>query len=449
MLQPQVFKAGDLRGLVGGAAPEWDADGARAVGSAFAEAFGLAGKEFLLGRDMRNGGAAFSRAFADGAMRQGAGVVDIGLASTDEVWFASGRLGLAAAQFTASHNPSDYNGIKFSRPGAKPITAELMTRIRELSAVELPAASRRASLRHQDVLADYAAYLHSLVRTEYARRLTVVVDAGNGMAGHTVPAVLGALDIDLIGLYLELDGNFPNHPPNPLEPANLIDARRAVRDHHADLGLVFDGDADRCFVIDDQGDVVPAGAVAALLARSELAREPGATIVVNSITSAAVGDVVAEVGGKLAISRVGHSYMKAAMVQQGAIFGGEHSGHYYFRDFWCADTGLLAALHVLQLVGCGDSPMSDLVASLPAYAASGELNFAVSRPAEAMDRVVGALGGQGVVEWRDGLSVRGAGWWLSLRRSNTEPLLRLNVEATDPNTMTSLRDLARAAIEGI
>lgn len=446
MIQPQVFKANDIRGLIGGTAPEWDAEGARAIGAAFAAAFELDGREFVLGRDMRAGGRELSLAFAEGARSQGAGVVDIGLASTDQLWFASGHTHLPGVQFTASHNPAAYNGVKFCLPDAAPITDELMARIQELSYVELRPASRPGGYREQDLLAEYAAHLHSLVDLSGMRILKVVVDAGNGMAGHTTPAVLGPLDVDLVGLYTDLDGSFPNHPPNPLEPANLEDARRAVRDHAADLALVFDGDADRCFFIDEQGEVVSPAAVTALIARSELGREPGATIVVNTITSRAVGEVVAGAGGRVVVSPVGHTKMKALMAEHNAVFGGEHSAHYYFRDFWGADTGMLAALHVLAMVGRSDRPLSALAAELPQYASSGELNSKVADPKAVAEAVAEAFAGRGRIEWVDGLLVTGVDWWLSVRESNTEPLLRLNVEAKDADTVAALRDEALAII---
>ena len=447
MLQPQIFKANDIRGLVAGDHPEWDAEGARALGAAFAAAFELAGREFLLGRDMRDGGLELSRAFAEGARRLGANVVDIGLASTDQVWYASGASGLPAVQFTASHNPAEYNGVKFCLPHAAPITPELMTRIRELSGTELPSAAVPGSLRERDTLADYAAYLHSLVDCTGLRPLTVVVDAGNGMAGQVTPAVLGPLGLRLIGLYLELDGSFPNHPPNPLEPANLVDAQRAVVEHGADLGLVFDGDADRCFLIDERGVLIDPGVVTALIARSALAREPGAAIVVNTVTSSAVEQVVRQAGGRVVVGPVGHTKLKALMAEHNAVFGGEHSGHYYFRDFWGADTGMLAALHVLSLVGRGDLTASDLAATVPSLPSSGELNSTVADPAATMAAVADEFEAYQVA-WTDGLLVRGDGWKLSVRSSNTEPLLRLNVEAHDESTMTRLRDRALAIIRG-
>jgi len=446
VIQPQVFKANDIRGLVAGEHPEWDAEGARAIGAAFAVAFELAGSDFVLGRDMRAGGRELSLAFADGARDQGATVIDVGLASTDQLWFASGHTHRPGVQFTASHNPAGYNGIKFCLPDAAPITPDLMARIVELSGAELPPATVGGEYRELDVLGAYAAHLHSLVDLSTTRRLRVVVDAGNGMAGWTTPAVLGPLDVDVIGLYMDLDGSFPNHPPNPLEPANLVDAQRAVRETGADLALVFDGDADRCFIIDERGEVVNPSVVTALIAKAELAREPGGTIVVNTITSRAVGEVVAAAGGKVAISAVGHTKMKALMAQHGAIFGGEHSAHYYFRDFWGADTGMLAGLHVLAMLGRADATMSSLVAGLPQYAASGELNTSVADPLQITAEVAAAFTGRGELSLTDGLLVTGDGWWLSVRESNTEPLLRLNVEARDAATVASLRDEALAII---
>ncbi len=448
MILPQVFKANDVRGLVGGDHPEWDADGARALGAAFAAAFDLDGREFLLGHDMRAGGAALSRAFADGALRRGASVVELGLTSTDEVWYASGATGLPAVQFTASHNPATYNGVKFCLPEAAPITPSLMARIKELTYEEVPPAAVPGTRRELDVLPGYVAHLHSLVDLEGLRPLKVVVDAGNGMAGHTTPAALGGLGIEVIGLYLDLDGSFPHHPPNPLEPANLLDAQAAVREHGADLGLVFDGDADRCFIIDERGEVINPSVVTSLIARAELAREPGAAIVVNSITSMGVAEVVREAGGRLVVGRVGHTYLKALMAQHGAVFGGEHSGHYYFRDFWGADTGMLAALHLIALVGRAGVAASEVAATVPTYPTSGELNSTVADPEATMRKVADALAGEGSVDWGDGLMVRDAAWWVSVRPSNTEPLLRLNVEARDHDTMVRLRDTALSLIRG-
>jgi phosphomannomutase len=449
VLTPSIFKANDIRGVVAGDRPEWDAAGARAVGAAFVEVLGLAGREFVLGRDMRTTGPELAAAFTEGALAEGASVIDIGLASTDQLWFASGLLDVPGVQLTASHNPASYNGVKFCLAQAAPIEPEMLKRIAEVAmGPELPAAVQAGTRRERDVLADYAAHLHSLVPLDGIRRLTVVYDAGNGMAGHTAPAVLGPLDIETIGLFTELDGSFPNHPPNPLEPANLVDAQRAVLEHHADLALVFDGDADRCFIVDERGEVVSPSLITALIAQQELHREPGGTIVINTITSRAVDRVVADAGGALVVSKVGHTSVKAKMALHNAIFGGEHSAHYYFRDFWGADTGMLAGLHVLALLGHSDGTMSDLVARLPRFAASGEINSTVADVPGVLARLAEAFAGRGVQNTDDGLTIEGDGWWVNVRASNTEPLLRLNVEAPDDARMASLRDEALAIIRG-
>ncbi|MFT4044965.1 MAG: phosphomannomutase/phosphoglucomutase [Micropruina sp.] len=449
MLTPTIFKANDIRGVVSGDQPEWDVAGARAVGAAFVQVLGLAGREFVLGRDMRDTGPALAAAFIDGALGQGASVIDIGLASTDQLWFASGLLDMPGIQLTASHNPADYNGVKFCLAQAAPIEPEMLVRIAELAmGPELAPAVQPGTRREQDVLVDYAAHLHHLVPLDGMRRLTVVYDAGNGMAGHTAPAVLGPLDIETIGLFTELDGSFPNHPPNPLEPENLLDAQRAVVEHGADLALVFDGDADRCFIVDERGDVVSPSLITALIAQQELAREPGGTIVINTITSRAVDRVVADAGGTLVVSKVGHTAVKAKMAQHNAIFGGEHSAHYYFRDFWGADTGMLAGLHVLALLARSGGTMSELVAGLPAYADSGEINSTVADVPAVLSRLADAFAGRGDQNNDDGLTIAGDGWWVNVRPSNTEPLLRLNVEAGDDAQMASLRDEALAIIRG-
>ena len=349
--------------------------------------------------------------------------------------------------FTASHNPGDYNGVKFCLRDAAPINPEQLKEIahRALAGPTLPAETR-GTLTEQDLLADYAAHLHALVDLTDIRRLTVVVDAGNGMAGHTLPAVLGGQNLELIELFTDLDGSFPNHPPNPLEPANLVDAQRAVLDRNADLALVFDGDADRCFVIDETGEVVNPSTITAMIASQELDSEPGATIVINAITSAAVAEIVAERGGTIVITKVGHTFVKAAMAEHQAIFGGEHSAHYYFREFWGADTGMLAALHVLAALGHSRQPLSELTAEFSRFESSGEINSTVTDTAAVTERLAGHFAGRGRLERLDGLTVRGDDWWLNVRPSNTEPLLRLNVEARDPDRVAALRDEALAII---
>ena len=447
MLKRDIFKANDLRGVIAAPGAQWDLDGVRAVGAAFVRALELTGREFVLGRDMRVSGAEVAGAFIAGALAQGADVVDIGLASTDQLWFASGTLGLPGVQVTASHNPAEYNGLKFCLAQAAPITGELMAAIREAAlGPEMPPAAHPGRRRSLDLLTDYAAQLHGLVDMADLPPLRVVVDAGNGMAGLTTPAVLTPLGLDVIGVHLELDGTFPNHPPNPLVEENLLDARRAVREHAADLALVFDGDADRCFIIDERGEVVSPSTVTALIAAQELDREPGATIVVNTITSRTVAEVVAELGGTLVTSRVGHTSVKALMAEHGAIFGGEHSAHYYFRDFWGADTGMVAALHVLAMLGRSEATMSELAARYDRYLASGEINSVIDDAGAALERVAAAFEDRGAVSWHDGLLVEGDAWWVSVRSSNTEPLVRLNIEARDPALLATLRDEALALI---
>jgi len=457
VLADQIFKANDIRGVVAGPLAEWDRVGAQALGAAYGQLLGP-GQTVVIGHDMRASGPDLEEAFTVGLTAQGVDVVLIGLASTDQLWFASGLLDLPGVQFTASHNPADYNGIKFCRAQAQPVSPEFLQQLADLAhrldrdlaggdaAAITPGARPHGRVSRRDVLADYAEYLHRLVPLDGGRRLTVVIDAGNGMAGHTVPAVLGPLDVELIGLYMDLDGSFPNHPANPLVPENLRDAQRAVRERGADLALVFDGDADRCCVIDERGDVVSASAITGLIAVAELARQPGATIVVNTITSDAVRQIVAEHGGRVVESRVGHTYVKAAMAEHRAIFGGEHSAHYYFRDFWGADTGLLAGLYVLDRLARSDRPLSALVAGYTRFAASGEINSRVRDAQATMEAVAAACAGRGEIRWGDGVKVVGDGWWFSLRPSNTEPLLRLNVEATSAGAMAARRDEILALI---
>ena len=448
----QIFKAYDIRGVF----PDTlDADVARAVGAAFAHV--VDGDEIVVAYDMRPSSPELAAAFAEGASAQGRNVIMAGLGSTDLLYFASGKLGVPGAMFTASHNPAQYNGIKMCRAGAAPIGAESgLAQIRELAEKGVPAHDGPAgTITERDLLADYAAHLRSLVDLSGIRRLRVVVDAGNGMGGHTVPAVLGdqlldALPLDIVPLYFELDGTFPNHPANPMDPANIVDLQAKVRETGADIGLAFDGDADRCFVVDERGEPVPPSAITALVAVQELAKEPGATIIHNLITSRAVPEVVAEHGGVPVRTRVGHSYIKTTMAETGAIFGGEHSAHYYFRDFWRADTGMLAAMHVLRVLGSDHRSLSEITAEYTRYAASGEINSEVADQAERTAAVEAAFAGREdvvSVDHLDGLTVElASGGWFNLRASNTEPLLRLNVEAPDVESMAKLRDEVLAII---
>jgi phosphomannomutase len=468
-----IVKAYDVRGLVG---EQIDAATAWALGAAFAEEVGREPDvtRVAVGYDMRPSSPELSGAFARGAAARGLDVVVIGLCSTDGLYYASGSLSAPGAMFTASHNPAAYNGIKMCRAGARPIGQDTgLTRIRDRAQELLdtkaegsePAPARVADIGRQDVLPGYATHLRSLVDLSGIRPLKVVVDAGNGMAGLTTPAVLGTavglppLPLDVVPLYFELDGTFPNHEANPLEPENLRDLQAAVLAERADVGLAFDGDADRCFVIDEQGEAVSPSAITALVAHREIAKEKAAgrpaTVIHNLITSRVVPEVITEAGGTAVRTRVGHSFIKATMADHGAVFGGEHSAHYYFRDFWFADTGMLAAMHLLAALGEQEHPLSRLATRYARYAASGEINSRVTDVAATPARVEAAFSARPQVEidWVDGLTVTHAGgdgtgpmWWFNLRPSNTEPLLRLNAEAGDAATMEALRDEVLALV---
>ncbi|MDQ6851832.1 MAG: phosphomannomutase/phosphoglucomutase, partial [Actinomycetota bacterium] len=407
--------------------------------------------------DMRETGPGLARAFAEGAMHRGGSVVEAGLGSTDLLYFASGRLGLPGAMFTASHNPAQYNGIKMCRAGAVAIgqdtgLAEIRDRATAYLRDGLPAAAGTGAVESADLLAEYAGYLRGLVELSGGRQLTVVVDAGNGMGGFTVPAVLGnavlpALPLRIIELYFELDGSFPNHEANPLEPANLVDLQRAVVEQGADLGLAFDGDADRCFVVDADGGAVSPSAITCLVAERELTKHPDSTVIHNLITSHAVPEVIREQGGHPVRTRVGHSFIKAEMARTGAVFGGEHSAHYYFRDFWYADTGMLAAMHVLAALGEQDGTLAELVAPYQRYVASGEINSTVTDQALSLSAVRTRFANGAEVDELDGLTVgRPDGSWFNVRASNTEALLRLNVEAPTEEQLIELRDAVLAVI---
>ena len=439
-----LIKAYDVRGVV---PDQWDEDVARVIGAAFAE-FVLADSgatTVVTAHDMRESSVPLSRAFAEGVIARGLDVVEAGLGSTDLLYFAAGSLGVPGAMFTASHNPAQYNGIKMCRAGAAPIGQDSgLGTIREWaerdSYERVP--DRIGTVRARDVLAGYADHLHSLVDLSGIRPLTVVVDAGNGMGGHTVPVVLGGLPLEIVPLYFDLDGSFPNHEANPLDPANLVDLQRAVVASRADIGLAFDGDADRVFVVDERGEAVSPSAITALVAVRELAKGRGSTIIHNLITSRAVPEIVREHGGQPVRTRVGHSFIKAEMARTDAVFGGEHSAHYYFRDFWRADTGMLAAMHVLAALGEQSRPLSELTAAYARYAASGEINSTVTDAPARMAEVRRIFEEEGgTVDELDGLTVElPDGAWFNLRASNTEPLLRLNVEAPDVARMTELRD---------
>jgi phosphomannomutase len=444
-----IVKAYDIRGIV---PDELDESLARDFGAAFVRVVGA--EQVVTAYDMRESSPGLARAFAEGATAQGADVVETGLGSTDLLYYASGALGVPGAMFTASHNPAKYNGIKLCRAGAAPVGQDTgLADIRAL--VErgvAPYGGPSGTITQRDLLADYAAYIVSLVPgVTGIRRLSVVVDAGNGMGGLTVPVVFERLPVELVSMYFELDGSFPHHEANPIEPENLRDLQAKVRETNADIGLAFDGDADRCFVVDENGDVVSPSVLTALIATRELAKEPGSTIIHNLITSRAVPEIVAEHGGTAVRTRVGHSFIKATMAETNAIFGGEHSGHFYFRDFWRADSGMLAALHTLAALGTQDRPLSALLAEFTRYVASGEINTRVDDQAAKMAAVEASYADRdGVtIDHLDGLTVSVPdGSWFNVRASNTEPLLRLNIEAADDATMSRLRDDVLALLRG-
>ncbi len=443
-----IVKAYDIRGVVG---EQLDAPTVRDLGAAMAALVRSEGAQgVVIGHDMRDSSPELSDAFAQGVTGQGLDVVSIGLASTDMLYFASGTLGLPGAMFTASHNPAKYNGIKLCRAGATPIGQDTgLAAIRAAVEAGVPAGPGGGTVSHRELLSEYAAYLRKLVDLSGSRRLRVVVDAGNGMGGHTVPAVFDPLPFEVVPMYFELDGTFPNHEANPLDPANLVDLQKRVVAEGADLGVAFDGDADRCFVIDERGEPVSPSAITGLVAVRELAKDPGATVIHNLITSKAVPEIVTEHGGTPVRTRVGHSFIKQTMAETGAVFGGEHSAHYYFRDFWKADSGMLAALHVLAALAEQDGPLSQLMADYERYSASGEINSTVGDQAERVAAVKAEYLGRDGVEHdeMDGLTVRlPDGSWFNLRPSNTEPLLRLNVEAADAAAMAALRDDVLAVV---
>ena len=449
----QIIKAYDVRGIY---PDQLDSDLAHAVGAAFVRVLKIAARDggpgvVVIGHDMRPSGPELVAAFADGVREQGCDVILIGLASTDGLYFASGNLNIPGAMFTASHNPAQYNGIKLCRAGAAPVGQDSGLReIREMIENDaIPAYDGpMGEISERDMLTEYAKYLRQLVDLSGIRPLKVVVDAGNGMGGFTVPAVLGtgcglpALPLDIDALYFELDGTFPNHEANPIEPSNLVDLQKRVLEVGADIGLAFDGDADRCFLVDERGELISPSTLTALIASRELKKAPGSTIIHNVITSKAVPEVILENGGTPVRTRVGHSFIKATMAETNAVFGGEHSGHFYFRDFWRADSGMLAALHALAALG--ETPegttISSLMREFDRYSNSGEINTEVKDQKAMTEKIRLAYSEGTTTDEMDGLTVDGGEWWFNVRPSNTEPLLRLNVEARDEAQMAELRD---------
>ena len=445
----KIIKAYDIRGLV---KDEITPDFSFSLGVAYAKFLELEREPatIVVGEDMRPSSSPLADAFSDGATSQGMDVIRIGLASTDMLYFASGKLNLPGIMFTASHNPAKYNGMKLCKSGARPIGQESgLVKIRQLIEEGVPISNRPVgSVRKQELLSEYVDYLLARfpAKTFKKRKLKVVIDAGNGMAGFTAPAVMEKLNIDLVPMYFELDGNFPNHEANPIEPENLKALQKRVKKEKADIGLAFDGDADRCFLIDEKGDLVNPSALTALIAVRELRANPGATIIYNLISSKAVPEVILENGGTALRSRVGHSYIKSLMAESGAIFGGEHSGHFYFGNFWRADSGMLAALYALAELMASDKPLSNLLKPYNRYFASGEINSKVKDVKKSINLIREKYQGIYQVDELDGLTITADSWWFNLRPSNTEPLLRLNVEANTEKQMAEIRDTVLALI---
>ena len=449
-----LIKAYDVRGVV---PTDLDENICYLIGQAFVIALKLRKEEggcgqVVIAHDMRPSGPALVKSFAQGVRDQGVDVLHMGLASTDGLYFATGFLNIAGAMFTASHNPAEYNGIKLAKPGAAPVGQD--SGLREITKLVLNPIEKYSGKigeeNFQDLNKEYVRYLHSLVDLNSARKLKVVIDAGNGMGGFSVPKVFENSNFEIVPLYFELDGTFPNHEANPIEPANLVDLQKRVILEKADIGIAFDGDADRAFFVDEQGNSISPSAITALIAKRELKREPGSTIIHNLITSRSVAEVVKENGGTARKTRVGHSFIKQVMKDTNAIFGGEHSGHFYFRDFWFADSGMLAALHVLAALGETNSQttFSSLIKEFDRYIASGEINTKVKDVKETSNRVKDHFASQNDVKIDDldGLTFSGATWWVNVRPSNTEPLLRLNAEAKDHATMEKVRDEALTII---
>ncbi|HEY7283140.1 MAG TPA: phosphomannomutase/phosphoglucomutase [Actinomycetota bacterium] len=439
-----IFKAYDVRGTV---PDQLDADVARRIGSAFAQWAGA--PRVALGRDCRLSSPDLAEAFTDGATSRGVGVVDLGLTSTDLVYFASGALDVPAAAITASHNPANYNGLKFCLAGAKPVGED--TGLQEIRALAerdgiAPSASR-GTVEHRDLLPQYVDHVLRFVDADRMRPLTVVTDTANGMGGLVVPAVMERLPVKLVALYPELDGTFPNHPADPIDPENQEDLKRAVREHRADVGMAFDGDADRVFLVDETADGVSGSLVTAMTAEVMLRREPGAAIVYNLICSWVVPEVITEHGGRPVRTRVGHSFIKAVMAETGAIFGGEHSGHYYFRENYRADSGLIAGVIALGELSRADAPLSALLAPYRRYADSGEINSRVADGAARIEEIAGRFA-DGRQDRLDGLTVEYDDWWCNVRPSNTEPLLRLNVEARTQELLDEKTAEVLAVIRG-
>lgn len=444
----KIFKAYDVRGVV---PDDLDDDAARRIGQAFAAWAGA--PALILGQDCRASSPMLATAFAEGANAVGVDVIDIGLAATDLLYFASGSLSMPAAMLTASHNPAAYNGLKFCRAGAAPVGEETGLREIRAGAEQADGAGVAApgvvagGVQRRDLLDAYVEHVLQFVDVERMAPLSIVADTANGMGGLVVPAVMERLPVKLELLYGELDGTFPNHPADPIDPANIVDLQAAVLAQGADIGLAFDGDADRCFFVDAQGQGVSGSLITAMVAASMLDANPGAAIVYNVICSWTVPEVIREHGGRPVRTRVGHSFIKKVMADEGAVFGGEHSGHYYFRDNFGADSGLIAALVVLEVMASSNMSLSEILVPFERYAASGEINSTVADQAGALAALAERYA-DGRQDHLDGLTVEYDDYWFNVRPSNTEPLLRLNAEATTPELLAAKTEELLTQIRG-
>ena len=437
-----VFKAYDIRGRTD--TGELDESLVRKVGYAFAAEVDRS--PIAVGRDCRLSSPRLAAAFIDGVTSYGTDVLDIGEVATDIVYYVSGARDVPGVMITASHNPGEYNGIKLCRAGAVPIGSDSGLDDIKQRVLEGDTDGRGGgSVSGIDPLPGFVDHLLAIVDPASIGPLRVVVDGGNGMAGIVLSRVFDRLSAQLIGLYLEPDGTFPNHPADPLQPENLTDLTVAIDREHPDLGVAFDGDADRAFFVDDRGVPLSGSTTTALIARWFLAQDPGATIVHNLITSRSVPEIITEHGGVPIRTRVGHSYIKKVMADTGAVFGGEHSGHYYFRDNYRADSGMLAMLVLLRVITESGRPLSALRTDVERYVASGEINLRVEHHEAALSAVTEAFDSH-AIDRIDGLTVDLGDSWFNLRPSNTEPYLRLNVEAPDAADVDSLVDRIRGIV---
>jgi phosphomannomutase len=447
-LDPKVFKAYDVRGIH---PSELDEEGAYAIGRAYVEQFEP--KEIAVGRDMRISSPSMAEAVIRGASAGGASVKDIGMVGTEMLYFAVGELGLdGGVMVTASHNPKEYTGMKIVRRGAMPVGGDsglLEIRERALALFGHDRGQTPAMAEAVDIYPAFVDRVLSFVDVGKLAPLRAVVDAGNGMAGAMIPPILEHIPVDAVRCYFEPDGSFPNHEPNPLLPENREFIVAKVGEEKADLGIAFDGDADRCFFVDDAGEFVPGDFITALLAEAMLEKEPGAKIIYDVRASWAVRDTIEQLGGIPLVNRVGHAFIKERMRKEGALFAGEVSGHYYFRDFNQADSGSIPALLMLELVSTRGEHLSEILRPFrERYFITGEINTPVPDVALKLQELKEHFGGEGEVSHLDGISVSAADWHMNVRPSNTEPLLRLNLEALDRELMKRKRDEALALIRG-